>query len=103
MNSCTTKTQNKNSNSKWSKTAIIGFILSIPGLPLGLSSLGILPVLSIILGVISIRKINRSNGKLKGKGFSIASIILGGIGLILPLWILSAVLLTKLSHLLGNG
>lgn len=97
MNSCTTETQNKNSNSKWSKTAIIGFILSF----LWIYGLG--SILAIILGIISTQKINRSNGKLKGKGFSIASIILGGIGLILPLWILSAVLLTKLSHLLGNG
>jgi hypothetical protein len=73
-------------NSKWSKTAITGFITSI----LWIYGLG--SITAIILGIISIIKVNKSNGKLKGKGFSIASIILGLIGLIIgaiPLWILT--------------
>ena len=75
------KMKSKNSNSKWSKTAIAGFVLSILWI-YGLGSLS-----AIILGIISTRKINRGKGKLKGKGFSIASIILGSIGLVFPLWI----------------
>lgn len=74
----------------WSKTAIVGFILSL------LWIYGIGSLAAVVLGIISLRKINRSN--LKGKSFSIASIILGGIGLILPLWILTAVLWTIIAN-----
>jgi hypothetical protein len=89
----------KNNNSKWSKTAIIGFIVSIPGLILGLSSFGIIPLLSILLGIISIIKINKNSDTVKGKGFAIAGIILGGLGLILPLWILTSVIWTIIARL----
>lgn len=81
--------------------AIIGFITSILGLiwGLGLSSLGILPLLSIIVCIISIRKINRNTDRKRGKGFAITGIILGGLGLILPLWILISVLWTIIARL----
>ena len=83
--------ENKNIDSKWSKIAITGFVLSITLIwAYGLGS-----ITAIILGIVSIIKINKSSGKLKGKGFSIASIILGFIGLIIcaiPLWILTVAL-----------
>jgi hypothetical protein len=87
-----------NNNSRWSKTAIIAFIVSIIGLiwGLGLSSFGIIPILGIILGIIGIRKIKRNNGKIKGKGLALSSIILGFAGLILPLWILTSVIWTMI-------
>ncbi len=79
-------------HSRRSKTAVIGFILSI----LWLYGLG--SIFAVILGIISIRKIKRSNGELKGEGFAITSIILGGIGLILPLWILTSVIWTIITR-----
>ncbi len=92
--------ENKNSNSRWSKLAIIGFILSIIGLiyGLGLSSFGIIPLSSIVLCGIGIRKINRSADKIKGKGLAIAGIILGGLGLILPILISTSVLWTIITR-----
>lgn len=92
---------NNSINSRWSKTAIVSFIVSISGLILGmgLSSLGTIPLLSILLGIISIIKINKSNDNLRGKGFAIAGIILGGLGLILPLWILTSVIWTMIARL----
>ncbi len=89
---------NNSINSRWSKLAIIGFIVSLPGLPLGLSSFGFLPILSIILCIIGIRKINQSADKIRGKGLAIAGIILGGFGLILPLWILTSVIWTMIAR-----
>ncbi len=86
---------------KWNKTAIASFIISIMGLiwGLGLSSFGIIPMLSIILGIISAQKIRKNSDKIKGKRFAITSIILGGVGLIFPLWILTSVLWTIIARL----
>ncbi|MCK4905348.1 DUF4190 domain-containing protein [bacterium] len=91
---------NNSINSRWSKTAIVSFIVSISGLILGmgLSSFGTIPLLSILLGIISIIKINKSSDNLRGKGFAIAGIILGGLGLILPLWILTSVIWTMIAR-----
>ncbi|MBU0534442.1 MAG: hypothetical protein KJ887_06580 [Candidatus Omnitrophica bacterium] len=91
---------NNSINSRWSKLAIIGFIVSISGLILGmgLSSFGTIPLLSILLGIISIIKINKNSDNLRGKGFAIAGIILGGLGLILPLWILTSVIWTMIAR-----
>ena len=93
--------QMEKENSRWSKTAIAGFILSIIGLlmGLGLSSFGILPASSLILGILSIRKIKRSENKIRGKGLAIVAIILGSIGLIIPLWILISVIRTSIARL----
>jgi len=92
--------ENKDINSRWSKLAIIGFIVSIMGLiiGLGLSSFGALPLLSIILCVIGLRKINRSADKIRGKGLAVTGIILGGLGLIFPLWILTSVIWTIIAR-----
>ncbi|MDD5455284.1 MAG: DUF4190 domain-containing protein [Candidatus Ratteibacteria bacterium] len=83
--------KNENKNLPWSKLAIWAFISSFTWI------YGIGSLLAIILGIVSIRKINRSN-KLKGKGLAIAGIILGGIGLILPLWILTSVIWTIIAR-----
>jgi len=85
---------------KWNKTAIVSFIISIIGLifGLGLSSFGIISMLSIILGIVSARKISKNSEKLKGKRFAITGTIFGGLGLILPLWILTSVLWTIIAR-----
>lgn len=96
-------TENQNVRPKWSKTAIIGFIISFIGilLLLGISTFGILPLAGLILGIVSTRKINRNKGKLRGKGFSITSIVLGGLGLIFPLWLSIAFIWAKIIQLRG--
>lgn len=86
-------TENTNSQQRWSNTAIIGFILSI------LWIYGFGSLIAVILGTISIIKINKNSDTVKGKGFAIAGIILGGLGLILPLWILTSVIWTMIARL----
>jgi hypothetical protein len=85
--------ENKNINSRWSKLSIVSFIVSI------LWIYGIASLVAIISGIISIRKINRSADKIRGKGLAIAGIILGGIGLIIPLLILTSVIWTMIARL----
>ena len=76
------------------------------GLPIVILTIGIVFIVSMtgfVLGIISLRKINRSNGELIGKGFSVISIILGGIGFTLfPLWILTATIWSMILHSLGK-
>ena len=86
-------TENTNSQQRWSNTAIIGFILSI------LWIYGFGSLIAVILGTISIIKINKNSDTVKGKGFAITGIILGGLGLILPLWILTSVIWTMIARL----
>lgn len=93
--------ENKNIDSKWSKTAIVGFIVSI----VLIWAYGLGPILAIILGIVSIIKINKSKGELKGMGFSIASIILGIIGLLIgtiPLWIITVACWKTSTHLINR-
>lgn len=62
------------------KFGLAGFILSIPGLvPIICLPLAIL---ALIFGIISLRKIKRNPTFYKGKGFAIASIILGVLGIL---------------------
>lgn len=64
---------------KTNALAIIALILSI----IWLGGLG--SVLAIILGIVSLSQISKSNGTLGGKGMSIAALIIGGIGTILTI------------------
>ncbi|HEX7412186.1 MAG TPA: DUF4190 domain-containing protein [Bacteroidales bacterium] len=68
---------------KIEKFGLTGFILSILGLfPIvGLP----LAILGLIFGIKSLRKIHRNSTLYKGKGFAIASIIFGVLGIIVSL------------------
>jgi len=48
---------------------------------------------AIILGILGLRDVNRSNGRVKGQGMAIAGIVTGGIGMCLVLPVLVALLL----------
>ena len=77
---------NKESNIiKTEGFGLVSFIVgAIGGLPLG--------ILALIFGVISLRRIKKYPGKYKGKGFAIAGIILGLLGII-AVFILVALIL----------
>ncbi|HIE44575.1 MAG TPA: DUF4190 domain-containing protein [Candidatus Omnitrophica bacterium] len=77
-----------NRDLRWSKIAILAFISSL----LGISTYGIGSIVGFVFGIISARKIKRSNLKLRGIGFSIAGIAIGGIGVIFLLWFIIAVI-----------
>jgi hypothetical protein len=65
----------KTDNRKTEKLGLAGFILSFPGM---IPLIGIpFAVLAIIFGTISLKKIKRNPEKYKGKGFAIASIVIG--------------------------
>ena|GEM_PF-3939212 len=67
-------------NRKIEKYGLSGFILSIFGL---IPLLGLpLAILSLVFGIKSLRKIKRNSKLYKGKGFAIASIILGVLGIV---------------------
>jgi hypothetical protein len=67
-------------NRKVEKLGLAGFILSIPGLvPIVCLPLAIL---GVIFGALSLRKIKRNPALYKGRGFAIASIVLGVLGIL---------------------
>lgn len=66
-----------NNNVKTSKSAIWSLVLGITGIPLCI--IVIPEILAVILGIISLVKIKKSAGALKGKNMAIAGIILGGL------------------------
>ena len=61
-------------------TMILGIILIITVSPFWIG--GILVFLAIILSLVSLSRITKSNGTLKGKWFALSSLILAGIGLL---------------------
>ncbi len=68
---------------------LTGFIISVPsfvllGLSMGVS--GLFGLVAIVFGYISISKLKKSAQEHKGKGFAIASIIIGFIALILAIY-----------------
>jgi hypothetical protein len=71
--------------------AIAAFILSL--LPLGVTQ-----ILAIVLGIISIRSINRSQGRLKGNGLAIPAVVIASILLIILGVALTCSLLTTPSR-----
>lgn len=64
---------------KTDKSSLWSFILGIGSLPLmAIGGLGLASaVAAIILGIVGLNKIQRSQGSLKGKGFAWAGLILG--------------------------
>jgi len=71
--------------------ATASLICGIAGIFINL--LGIPSLLAIIFGIISLVKISR-NPNLKGKGFAIAGIILGVVGIILMIFLIIFVILS---------
>jgi Domain of unknown function (DUF4190) len=67
-------------NRKMEKHGLTGFILSIFGL---IPIVGLpLAILGLVFGIKSLRKIKRNPELYKGKGFAIASIVLGVLGIV---------------------
>ena len=63
--------------------------LAIASLVLGIVWLGGLgALLAIIFGAVAISQINRSGGTQSGRGLATAGIVLGGVGVILPLFLI---------------
>jgi hypothetical protein len=68
--------------------AIAGFLASVVGLFIASIPLGLL---AIIFGGISLKKIRRSQGRLKGRGLAIAGIVIGIIDVVVMIALLAAV------------
>jgi len=79
---------------KTSGMAITSLVLGIVGvIPCFFFTLGLIPTVGLILGIVSLRAISKSLGQLRGRGMGIAGIVLSSIGLAMNvLWILSFVL-----------
>ncbi|PLX01879.1 MAG: hypothetical protein C0595_13110 [Marinilabiliales bacterium] len=79
----------ENDDRKFDWVSLLGFVLSIAAfgavllatiLGGGVFLLGLaLGIFAIVLGSIGLGRVNKSSGALKGKGFSLAAIIIGGI------------------------
>ncbi len=72
---------------KTSGLAIASLVLGI----LGICSYGLLGALGLILGIVSLRKINRSQGQIGGKGLAIAGIATGAATLFLGFLLMTAI------------
>jgi hypothetical protein len=73
---------------KTSGMAIASLIMGLVGF---VSAGGILSILAIVFGGISMGQINKSNGMLKGKGMAVAGLVLGIIGLIIGVVVIALV------------
>ncbi|MEQ8764244.1 MAG: DUF4190 domain-containing protein [Planctomycetota bacterium] len=63
---------------------------------------GVLPMLALIFGIVSLVRISRSEGRLRGRGLAVASIVLGGMGL-LSIPVALALLVPVASYASGGG
>jgi hypothetical protein len=68
--------------------AVAGFISSVVGLFIASIPLGLL---AIIFGGISLKKIRRSQGRLRGRGLAIAGIVIGIIDVVVMIILLAAI------------
>ena len=70
--------------SRLSGMALTSMILGIAGLPLVLcfGAGGLLGLIGLILGIVSLISINKSPGQFSGKGFAITGIVTGGVSLL---------------------
>lgn len=83
---------------KTSGMAITSLVMGI----LGTCTLGIGSIIGVILGVISLNKISKSNGQLGGKGLAIAGICVS-VGVIPIIAILAGLLLPALARAKGKA
>jgi prepilin-type processing-associated H-X9-DG protein len=67
---------------KPSKTSVLAIASLVLGI-LGLCSFGLTALLGLILGVVSMVRINRSNGALKGSGVALAGTVVSGVFLLM--------------------
>jgi hypothetical protein len=74
---------------KTSGMAITSLVLGI--ISLIINPVFILSILAIIFGIVGIGQINKSGGTIKGKGFAVAGIIIGGLAVILMIIVLALV------------
>ena len=79
---------------KTSGMAITSLVLGACGFCLGI--LTALP--SLILGIISLGKINNSNGQLKGRGLAIGGIVIASVAMVLQLITMVAIMLPALAQ-----
>lgn len=81
-------TYNNNSVLKTEGLGLVGFISGLVGLFIASIPLGLI---AVIFGGISLSKIKRQSQRFKGKGFAIASIILGIIDVVAMIILLAAI------------
>jgi prepilin-type processing-associated H-X9-DG protein len=79
---------------KTSGLAIASLVLGILGITCILPIIG--PILAIVLGIIALREINKSQGTLTGHGKAVGGLVLGCIGVLLVPVIVLAILLPPL-------
>ena len=66
-----------------STQAVLGLVFSLLGaLAILIPPLVVLPLLGLVLGLVALRKIRRSEGVLAGRGIAVAASILGGLALV---------------------
>lgn len=77
---------------KTSGMAIASLVLG----PCGILTCGISPLVGIILGIVSLTQISKSQGRLKGQGLAIAGIIISGLFiLVMPAMVIPALAKAK--------
>ena len=78
---------------KTSGMAIASLVLGI----LGIASCGLAAIIGLVLGIVALAQINKSQGQLAGKGLAIAGIIVSSLLLAFSLLLLPAMLLPALA------
>lgn len=73
---------------KTSGMAITSMILSVSTFPLVFGVFGIVSIIGLVFGLISLNRINKSGGQLRGKGFAITGIAVSSVGLAIILTII---------------
>ncbi|HUT73747.1 MAG TPA: DUF4190 domain-containing protein [Armatimonadota bacterium] len=70
--------------------------LAVASLVVGILALcgGLLALPGLILGIVALRQVNRSQGRLSGQGLAIAGVALSGVGIVVTVAILAFVLPT---------
>ena len=85
--------------------ALICGIMSLlcPCIPVAGTFIGfVLSIAAIVLGIIEIKKIGRSESSLKGKGMAIAGIILGAVGIVFGIIWMIVIALGAFTGILGE-
>lgn len=74
-------------NAKTSGMAIASLVVGIVSLIV--NPIFILSILAIVFGVISMGRINRSGGAIKGKGLATAGLVLGIVAIVLTIFLIA--------------